>query len=152
MCLDSYWIFPIIEREKKCTKSFVLNYVVTLDITSTLWSPMSSLMLLSCNISSDFLETTFISYKTIWLVWVPFWKGGAGNWSTEEQKKKEAVIHNLLFYVARQAVFAKSQNSFKICIDRGLLSVFLSEFLSYWWFSFPRNNKYTQVHACFKKC
>lgn len=81
-----------------------------------------------------------------------FLKGGAGNWSTEEQKKKEAVIHNLLFYVARQAVFAKSQNSFKICIDRGLLSVFLSEFLSYWWFSFPRNNKYTQVHACFKKC
>lgn len=79
-----------------------------------------------------------------------FLKEGAGNWSTEEQKKKEAVIHNLLFYVARQAVFAKSQNSFKTCIDRGLLSVFLSEFLSYWWFSFPWNYKYTQVHACFK--
>lgn len=63
-----------------------------------------------------------------------FLKGGEGNWSTEEQKKKEAGIHNLLLYVARQAVFAKSQNSFKTCIDRGPLSVFLSEFLSYWWF------------------
>lgn len=63
-----------------------------------------------------------------------FLKGGAGNGSTEEEKKKETVIHNLLLYVARQAVFAKSQNSFKTCIARGLLSVFLSEFLSYWCF------------------